>query len=189
MIGLGIWLVYSLHAGLRSAYRNGEFSLVEAVVTNFHLMPYEGHQDGCFSVQSDTFCYSDFVVTAGFNNSASHGGTIREGLPSAFHTSATLLLVWRSGPMPSPARQNGPQQPRARAMTGSTTRARSCHHADELRICDCCGFHDCAVEPAAGAIHALWAQPSYQALTINVFRLFFLANLIGAVWYLVDEVK
>ena len=34
-----------------------------------------------------------------------------------------------------------------------------------------------------------WAQPPYQALTINVFRLFFLANLIGAVWYLVDEVN
>jgi hypothetical protein len=27
------------------------------------------------------FCYSDYEVTAGFNNSASHGGPIREGLP------------------------------------------------------------------------------------------------------------
>ena len=34
-----------------------------------------------------------------------------------------------------------------------------------------------------------WAQPPYQALTSNVFRLFFLAHLIGAAWYLVDEVN
>ena len=33
-----------------------------------------------------------------------------------------------------------------------------------------------------------WAQPPYQALTSNVFRLFF-GHLIGAVWYLVDEVN
>jgi len=47
---------------------------------NFRPMPYEGHQDECFSVQAQTFCYSDYVVTVGFNNSASHGGPIREGL-------------------------------------------------------------------------------------------------------------
>jgi hypothetical protein len=28
-----------------------------------------------------TFCYSDYVVTAGFNNSTSHGGPIMAGLP------------------------------------------------------------------------------------------------------------
>ena len=54
--------------------------MVEGVVKNFRPMPYEGHQDECFSVQAQTFCYSDYVVTVGFNNSASHGGPIREGL-------------------------------------------------------------------------------------------------------------
>jgi hypothetical protein len=27
------------------------------------------------------FQYSDYVITAGFNNTSSHGGPIREGLP------------------------------------------------------------------------------------------------------------
>jgi hypothetical protein len=69
------------YTGLRSAYRRSQFSVIEGRVTNFRPMPYQGHQDECFSVQSQTFCYSDYVVTAGFNNSASHGGPIREGLP------------------------------------------------------------------------------------------------------------
>jgi len=71
----------SEYAALRSAYRRSQFSVVEGRVTNFRPMPYQGHQPECFSVQSRTFCYSDYEVTAGFNNSASHGGPIREGLP------------------------------------------------------------------------------------------------------------
>lgn len=66
---------------VRSAYRRSQFKVVEGRVTNFRPMPYAGHQDECFSVQSQTFCYSDYEVTAGFNNSASHDGPIRDGLP------------------------------------------------------------------------------------------------------------
>jgi hypothetical protein len=66
---------------VRSAYRRSQFKVVEGRVADFRPMPYEGHQDECFSVQSQTFCYSDYEVTAGFNNSASHGGPIRDGLP------------------------------------------------------------------------------------------------------------
>jgi hypothetical protein len=69
------------YTALRSAYRRSQFSVVEGRVTNFRPMPYDGHQDECFSVQSQTFCDSDYVVTPGFNNSASHGGPIHEGLP------------------------------------------------------------------------------------------------------------
>jgi hypothetical protein len=73
--------VFREYVSLRSAYRRSQFSVVEGRVTDFHPMPYEGHQSECFSVRSQTFCYSDYEVTAGFNNSASHGGPIREGLP------------------------------------------------------------------------------------------------------------
>jgi hypothetical protein len=70
------------HLKLDSAYRHGQFSVVEGYVTNFRPMPYEGHTDECFSVESETFCYSDYGVTAGFYNSASHeyamGEQIRE---------------------------------------------------------------------------------------------------------------
>ena len=34
-----------------------------------------------FDIAGVSFSYSDYVITAGFNNSASHGGPIREGLP------------------------------------------------------------------------------------------------------------
>jgi hypothetical protein len=63
------------------AYRNGTYATVEGPVENFRPMPYEGHQDECFTVRNETFCYSDYIIQAGFSNSASHGGPIREGLP------------------------------------------------------------------------------------------------------------
>ncbi|HKF49751.1 MAG TPA: hypothetical protein VKB38_20490 [Terracidiphilus sp.] len=66
---------------IRSAYRDGHYKVVEGVVTNFQPMPYSGHQDECFTVELQTFCYSDYSVTPGFNNTASHGGPIYEGLP------------------------------------------------------------------------------------------------------------
>jgi hypothetical protein len=62
------------------AYRTGNYAVVEGSVRDFRPMPYEGHQDECFSVQNERFCYSDYAVQAGFNHSASHGGPIREGL-------------------------------------------------------------------------------------------------------------
>ena len=88
LIGLSVlWSIVAFlstfkeYVALHTAYRRSQFSVVEGRVTNFRPMPYEGHQDECFSVQSHTFCYSDFEVTAGFNNSASHGGPIHQGLP------------------------------------------------------------------------------------------------------------
>ncbi len=69
------------YLALHEAYRNRHYSVVEGQVENFRPMPYDGHQQECFSVQHVTFCYSDFEPTAGFNNTASHGGPIRPGLP------------------------------------------------------------------------------------------------------------
>src|SRR5438045_3937010 len=34
-----------------SAFRNRDYSVVEGVVTDFHPMPYEGHDCECFSVK------------------------------------------------------------------------------------------------------------------------------------------
>jgi hypothetical protein len=42
-------------------------------------MPYGGHADEKFTVNGATFSYSDYSVTAGFNNTKSHGGPIDEG--------------------------------------------------------------------------------------------------------------
>jgi hypothetical protein len=63
------------------AYRTGQYSVVEGPVENFQPMPYEGHTPECFSVQLQRFCYSEYDVSPGFNNSTSHGGPIKAGLP------------------------------------------------------------------------------------------------------------
>jgi hypothetical protein len=43
-------------------------------------MPYTGHSEESFVVDGKRFSYSDFIVTSGFHNAASHGGPIRAGL-------------------------------------------------------------------------------------------------------------
>jgi hypothetical protein len=84
----GLWLCTAGMSVLRedsqalTAYQKGDYQLVEGIVTDFHPMPYEGHQEECFSVQDRRFCYSDYVVAPGFRNTASHGGPIRSGLES-----------------------------------------------------------------------------------------------------------
>lgn len=66
---------------LIDAVRQGRATTVEGPVTNFRPMPYAGHGMERFCVAANCFEYSDFVLTAGFNNTRSHGGPIREGLP------------------------------------------------------------------------------------------------------------
>lgn len=63
-----------------NALKENEAQVVEGPVMNFHPMPFSGHANESFVVNGVKFEYSDYGVTAGFNNSASHGGPIREGL-------------------------------------------------------------------------------------------------------------
>ena len=63
------------------ALKTGAYNVVAGPVQNFAPMPFEGHADEQFDVGGVHFAYSDYEVTAGFNNSASHGGPIRSGLP------------------------------------------------------------------------------------------------------------
>jgi len=65
----------------KRAARNGDCRTIEGRVENFHPMPASGHDTERFDVQGVAFSYSDYVVTAGFNNTSTHGGPIREGLP------------------------------------------------------------------------------------------------------------
>jgi hypothetical protein len=82
----------------RSVYARGAYSTVEGLVYNFKPMPYEGHSSECFWVQSEQFCYSDYVLQPGFRQSASHGGPIREGLPVriAYYQGQILRLEVRA---------------------------------------------------------------------------------------------
>lgn len=95
--------VNSMWADWRRAYERGSYFTVEGVVQDFKPMPYEGHQDECFRVRNQQFCYSDYVVQPGFRQSASHGGPIREGLPVriAYYEGQILRLDIRADSLPS----------------------------------------------------------------------------------------
>jgi hypothetical protein len=72
---------YTEYASLSSAAASGRTKVVEGTVTSFKPMPASGHAMERFCVKDACFEYSDYVITAGFNNTASHGGPIKEGLP------------------------------------------------------------------------------------------------------------
>jgi hypothetical protein len=55
-------------------------------------MPYTGHSEESFTVEGHRFSYSDYIVTSGFHNTASHGGPIREGLHVRVTYSGNLIL-------------------------------------------------------------------------------------------------
>ena len=59
----------------------GPMETVEGRVEEFKAMPYAGHDVERFRVGGEFFSYSDYVETGGFNNTSSHGGPIREGIP------------------------------------------------------------------------------------------------------------
>ncbi len=74
--------------------RSDRAEVVEGVVTEFKPMPHSGHAMESFVVNGVRFEYSDFVITAGFNNTASHGGPIREGLPvKIWHSDGRILRL------------------------------------------------------------------------------------------------
>lgn len=61
--------------------QDNDCTIIAGQVAHFHPMPSSGHDTERFDVNGVEFSYSDYIVTAGFNNTASHGGPIREGLP------------------------------------------------------------------------------------------------------------
>lgn len=71
---------YSAYQATVTALDHGQYSVIEGQVTNFVPMPYEGHSDESFVVKGHRFSYSDYILTPGFHNTASHGGPIHEGL-------------------------------------------------------------------------------------------------------------
>src|SRR5262245_10554228 len=71
---------YGEYRSLQRALSSGQVQVIEGEVTNFVPMPYQGHAMERFDVGAYHFEYSDYVVTAGFNHTSSHGGPIRAGL-------------------------------------------------------------------------------------------------------------
>jgi hypothetical protein len=79
--GVGLGNVFYQRWRCISWARAEDFAVVEGRVHDFVPMPYAGHADESFGVGDTRFSYSDFNISkGGFNNTASHGGPIREGL-------------------------------------------------------------------------------------------------------------
>jgi hypothetical protein len=72
---------YGEYRSLRGAMASGQAQVVEGVVEDFVPMPPEGHALESFTVGGHHFAYSDYFETGAFNQTASHGGPIRAGLP------------------------------------------------------------------------------------------------------------
>ena len=72
---------YGEYLYLMTAVTNRNASVIEGIVINFTPMPISGHAMEKFCVSNACFEYSDFAIVGGFNNTSSHGGPIRGGLP------------------------------------------------------------------------------------------------------------
>jgi hypothetical protein len=84
--------VQDMYARAKDAYVQGQYSMVEGTVTNFHPMPYSGHQNETFFVNGMQFSYSDYVLVPCFNNTSSHAGPIHEGLRVRIAYSGNCIL-------------------------------------------------------------------------------------------------
>jgi hypothetical protein len=181
---------FSEYLKLQSAYRHGQFSVVEGHVTNFRPMPYEGHTEECFSVGSETFCYSDYVVTSGFNNSASHGGPIREGVPIrvSYIGNTIVRLEIGSDELPSASQRVTIEEA---AKTEWQKRQERDPVLDRVNL----GFAVAALFMVAWwnlkpqRFMRFWLKPPYKPRTVVQFRLFFAADLVGAIWYLIGQLN
>ena len=173
----------------RSAYLSGNYSVVQGLVTDFQPMPYQGHGEECFTVDSETFCYSDYVVTLGFNNTASHGGPIREGLPVrvSFIGNTILRLEVRTDALASlPEREAF-----ARASRSDWQKRREQDPMLDrmtlgfaIAVLFFCGWWN--VQPKR--FMRFWLRPPYKPLTVTIFRIFFAANLLSALVFLVQQI-
>ena len=88
----GVTISRSLAAS--EAVNEGNCETIEGRVENFHPMPKEGHDTERFEVAGMSFSYSDYIMSSGFNNSASHGGPIRQDLQVRIcHQSGVILRL------------------------------------------------------------------------------------------------
>ena len=77
---VAFFTTYSQYRSLITALETGSYKTAEGVVKDFVPMDYSGHSYESFTVDGTAFQYSDYDVTAGFNQTQSHGGPMREGL-------------------------------------------------------------------------------------------------------------
>jgi hypothetical protein len=145
-------------------------------------MPYEGHQDECFTVQEQQFCYSDYDIVPGFHNAASHGGPIRAGLPVriAYRNGSILRLDVAKGQAPTPA-----QSAAASADGERQWQKRVANDPLQQRMITAFLFTAICLtlwwNLQWKRVMRFWLKPPYRHWVEISFRVFFAFNFLGAV--------
>jgi hypothetical protein len=171
-----------------NVFQRGDYQIVEGNVTDFKPMPYEGHQEECFSVQDKQFCYSDYVIAPGFRNTASHGGPIRSGLPVriAFSGGSILRLEIPKDRMLNPseitATTNSAQQAWQTRMNSDPIERRMTIAFLFTAICWTLWWN-----LQWKRVMRFWVRPPNRLWVQYTFRTFFALNLLGAIWQLAIE--
>ncbi len=80
-------IVATEYFGLAFDLRHGRCEVIEGVVMQFEPWSDVIKKDETFVVGGHRFHYSDYTITAGFNNTQVSGGPIHEGLPVRIHYS------------------------------------------------------------------------------------------------------
>jgi hypothetical protein len=174
---------------LKRMMASGTFQAVEGEVRNFKPMPYGGHAEESFDVAGASFRYSDFDLTGGgFNNTASHGGPIREGLPVRIAYSGNTILRLEVQRDALPAQAERQQAVKREAVQ----RKRSMEQTAPTLGFLC----------AALIITLMWnldwqhfmrygapAGPPYSPTRVRIFRAFFLLSFVGVAASLVSTLS
>lgn len=171
-----------------ATFQKGDYQVVEGLVTNFHPMPYEGHQDECFSVQEERFCYSENVITPGFRNTASHGGPIRSGLPVRIAYSGGTILRLE---IPKDRVLSAADSVAATNLAQKSWQSRSNNDPLEQRMT--VAFMLTMVcwtlwwNLQWKRVMRFWLRPPNRPWVQYIFRVFFGLNFLGALWQLVNQ--
>jgi hypothetical protein len=190
-IGL-LWFLVGLIKDSQAiaSFETGHYSVVEGTVAGFHPMPYGGHDQECFSVRSERFCYSDYDIGPGFHNTASHGGPIRAGIPVriAYMDSTILRLEVAKDQAISPAQSAATADVAKRLWQGQME-----NNPVQQRLSIASLF--------AAICFALWlnfqwrrgmrfwVRPPNRPITQYVFRVFFGLSLISLLARLVQQLR
>ena len=197
LVGLGLMWIYLVSGPILTqgkdaftAFQAGQYSLVEGTVRDFHPMPYEGHEEECFTVETNRFCYSDYEVTPGFHNTASHGGPMRSGIHVRIaHLGPTILrLQIRKDELITPtesafAAESAQRQ--YKTKTESDPVVQRMETAFLFTIVCWILWSNLQWRRAM----LLWLRPPYKQTTVYVFRIFFGLSLISSLIRLAQQLQ
>jgi hypothetical protein len=173
-----------------TAFRTGQYAVVEGAVMDFHPMPYEGHEDECFTVKTQRFCYSDYEVTSGFHNAASRGGPIRAGIHVriAYLGGTILRLEVRRDEALTPAESAAATESARRQYAIRTDKDPILQRVTTaVLFTTVCWMLWWNLQWRRAM--RFWILPPNEKLTVFLFRIFFALCLIGSVNGFVQQIQ